>query len=152
MLFRLVVTMRSASYSGLTIGSNLLNFVKYLIIVAVGISLSLVFVSSSFIITTSVALICLTLAYSYKYWKNGVDAELAYWLIFYASFGIALLGVGLLQTHAECLNLIGECYSRRLPPWLFEFKIIWKGLLSYLNAAAIIVSVLKILAANQTAK
>jgi hypothetical protein len=144
--------MRGASYSDLTIGSNLLNFVKYLIIVIVGLSLSVVFSSSSFILTTVFSLVFLTLTYSYTYWKNGIDAKLAYWLIFYAGFGITLLGIGLLQTHAECLNLIGECYSRRLPPWLVEFKIIWKGLLSYLNAAAIIVSVLKILAANQTAK
>ena len=141
----------SASWwSGLTIGSNLLNFVKYLIIVIVG--LSVVFSSSSFILTTVFSLAFLTLTYSYTYWKNGIDAKLAYWLIFYAGFGITLLGIGLLQTHAECPSLIGDCYSRALPPWLFEFKIIWKGLLSWLNASAIIVSVLKILVANQTAK
>ena len=128
----------------------MLNFVKYLIIVIVG--LCVVFSSSSFILTTVFSLAFLTLTYSYTYWKNGIDAKLAYWLIFYVGFGITLLGIGLLQTHAECPSLIGDCYSRALPPWLFEFKITWKGLLSCLNASAIIVSVLKILAANQTAK
>jgi len=141
-----------SSWSGLTIGSTLLNFVKYLIIVLVGLSLSVVFSSSSFILTTVFSLAFLTLTYSYTYWKNGIDTKLAYWLIFYAGFGITLLGIGLLQTHAECPTLIGDCYSRALPPWLFEFKITWKILLSCLNASAIIVSVLKILAANQTAK
>ena len=128
----------------------MLNFVKYLIIVIVG--LSVVFSSSSFILTTVFSLAFLTLTYSYTYWKNGIDAKLAYWLIFYAGFGITLLGIGLLQTHAECPTLIGDCYSRTLPPWLFEFKIAWNVLLSCLNASAIIVSSLKILAANQTAK
>ena len=128
----------------------MLNFVKYLIIVIVG--LSVVFSSSSFILTTVFSLAFLTLTYSYTYWKNGIDPKLAYWLIFYAGFGITLLGIGLLQTHAECPTLIGDCYSRDLPPWLFEKKIIWKGLLFCLNASAIIVSVLKILAANQTAR
>ena len=141
-----------SSWSGLTIGSTLLNFVKYLIIVLVGLSLSVVFSSSSFILTTVFSLAFLTLTYSYTYWKNGIDTKLAYWLIFYAGFGITLLGIGLLQTHAECPTLIGDCYSRALPPWLFEFKITWKILLSCLNASAIIVSALKILAANQTAK
>ena len=130
-----------------------MKFLKYLIIFSVGIILSVAFATKfAFIKTTSVALISLMLAYSYKYWKNGVDAELAYWLIFYASFGITLLGVGLLQTHYECLNLIGECYSGRLPPWLFEFKIIWKVLLSFLNAASIISSVLIISALKHSTK
>ena len=137
-------------WSGLTIGASLLNFVKYLIIVIVG--LPVVFSSSSFILTTVFSLAFLTLTYSYTYWKNGIDAKLAYWLIFYAGFGITFLGIGLLQTHAECPSLIGDCYSRALPTWLFDFKMTWKGLLSWLNASAIIVSVLKILAANQTAK
>ena len=130
----------------------MLNFVKYLIIVLVGLSLSVVFSSSSVILTTVFSLAFVTLTYSYTYWKNEIDAKLAYWLIFYAGFGITLLGIGLLQTHAECPTLIGDCYSRALPPWLFEFKITWKILLSCLNASAIIVSALKILAANQTAK
>ena len=128
----------------------MLNFVKYLIIVIVG--LTVVFSSSSFILTTVFSLAFLTLTYSYTYWKNEIDAKLAYWLIFYAGFGIALLGIGLLQTHAECPTLIGDCYSRDVPPWLFEFKVVWKVLLSWLNACAIIVSVLKTLAANQTGK
>jgi len=130
----------------------LVNFMKYLIIVLVGLILSEVFSSSSVILTTVFSLAFLTLTYSYTYWKNEIDAKLAYWLIFYAGFGIALLGIGLLQTHAECPTLIGDCYSRDLPPWLFEFKVVWKVLLSWLNACAIIVSVLKTLAANQTGK
>ena len=130
----------------------MLNFAKYLIIFIVGLSLAVVFSFSNFILTTVVSLLFLTLAYSYFYWKNGIDAKLAYWLMFYAGFGITLLGLGLLQTHAECLTLIGDCYSKRLPPWLFEFKIAWKILLSCLNASGIIFSGLKILTVNQTAK
>ncbi len=148
--YYLLLLWSASWWSGLTIGSNLLNFVKYLIIVIVG--LPVVFSSSSFMLTTIFSLAFLTLTYSYTYWKNGIDAKLAYWLIFYAGFGITFLGIGLLQTHAECPSLIGDCYSRALPTWLFDFKMTWKGLLSWLNASAIIVSVLKILAANQTAK
>lgn len=139
--------MESLSTNGIVgqvIGLHLLNFVKYLIFVIVGLSLSVVFSFSNFMLTTVFSLVFLVLSHSYKYWKNGLDAELAYWLLFYAGFGITLLGVGLLQSHAECLNLIGECYSNRLPSWLFEFKIMWKVLLSSLNAAAVIWSVLKI--------
>jgi hypothetical protein len=39
----------------------------------------------------------------------------------------SILGIGLLQTHLDCLSLWGDCYSSRYPHWLMDIKplLLW---------------------------
>jgi hypothetical protein len=95
-------------------------------------------------LTIIVALASLTLTYGIRYWKDGIGAGLAYWYIAYAGIAILLLGLGLVQTHAECRFLFGECYSEKLPSWFHFLKDLWSFLCLGLSMAAIIVSIIKI--------
>ena len=35
---------------------------------------------------------------------------------------IAILGVGLMQAHLDCLSLWGDCYAHGYPYWLADYK------------------------------
>lgn len=35
---------------------------------------------------------------------------------------VAIMAVGLLQSHLGCLSLWGDCYSRNYPGWLMKWK------------------------------
>ncbi|HAY46820.1 MAG TPA: hypothetical protein DCY55_11145, partial [Gammaproteobacteria bacterium] len=52
-------------------------------------------------------------------------------------FGLALLGIGLLQTHAGCMFLIGDCYQQGLPSYWFYFKVAVNLGLTTLNGFAL---------------
>ena len=70
---------------------------------------------------TLVIIPLLALSYSIRYWREGIGVELAYWGLVYAGFGLVLLGIAMLQSHAGCMFLIGDCYPPRLPSWLSDF-------------------------------
>ena len=50
---------------------------------------------------------------------------------------VMLLGIGLVQTHAGCMFLIGDCYQPTLPPWMFEIKAGANLYLTIVNALAL---------------
>jgi hypothetical protein len=54
----------------------------------------------------------------------------AFWLALLTSI-IAVLSIGILQTHLGCLSLWGDCYSHNYPFWLRDWKplIIWSPLI-----------------------
>ena len=55
----------------------------------------------------------------------------------YVGFGLALLGTGLLQTHAGYIFLIGDCYQHGLPSYWLEAKIGVNSGLKILNGLAL---------------
>ena len=115
---------------------------KILLVGFYGLLFLLVFSISSyfgFFLTSLIASSILTISYLARYRKEGLGAELAYWAIAYAGFCIALLGIALLQSHADCWSLIGDCYQQTLPTWLYQFKIIYNLALIMLNSAAVAV-------------
>ena len=89
---------------------------------------------------TALSLVMLTLSYVFKYYKFGVGAGLSYWYIIYLSFALVLLGIGLLQMKAGCIYLLGDCYSKELPYWVTDLKLIWTFSLLLFNSIAIIYS------------
>jgi hypothetical protein len=82
--------------------------------------------------------ISLTASYFGIYLRNGLNSELAYWGLAYAGFSILILGIGLVQSHAGCQSLIGDCYQPKLPSGLFELKIIVGFFLICTNGLAIL--------------
>ena len=90
-----------------------------------------------FMLVTAVAILLLTTSYAVKYRREGVGAGLAYFGFAYVGFGLALLGIGLLQTHAECMFLIGDCYQQGLPSYWFYFKVAVNIGLTTLNGFAL---------------
>lgn len=97
----------------------------------------------SFVITIA-AISLLTVSYFLRYLRGLLGVELAYWGLIYAAFAIILLGVGLLQSHAGCLFLFGDCYQPSLPSWLMELKIALGIALRLTNIFAIIMSILNL--------
>ncbi len=49
-----------------------------------------------------------------------------------------LLAIGLLQSHAGCRELIGDCYQPSLPGWLFAFKTVSYLFLVLINSISVI--------------
>ena len=100
-----------------------------------------VFLASSYLglggITLSVIPL-LTLSYLTTYRKKGLGVELAYWGLTYAAISIGVLGVGLLQSHAGCIFLFGDCYQPTLPSWLWGFKIAGPLFLTGANVIAVL--------------
>jgi hypothetical protein len=88
--------------------------------------------------TGALVVVSLTLSYLGIYVRDGLSSGLAYWGLAYAAFAIIFLGIGLIQSHAGCPTLIGDCYQRSLPSRLFEFKIFIGFLLLATNGLAII--------------
>jgi len=94
---------------------------------------------------TLVIIPLLALSYSIRYWREGIGVELAYWGLVYAGFGLVLLGIGMLQSHAGCMFLIGDCYQPRLPSWLSNFKILYHLKLLFVNSIAVTVIILNVI-------
>lgn len=122
----------------------MIKFLKFLAIAIICSSTFVIISKLHLQLTIAAALASLTLAYGISYWKDGIGAGLAYWYIAYAGLAIVLLGLGLVQTHAECRFLFGECYSEKLPFGFVFFKDLWSFSCVGLNVVAIIVSILKI--------
>jgi len=95
------------------------------------------FQAVGFILVTAAVILLLTITYAVKYRREGVGAGLAYFGFAYVGFGLALLGIGLLQTHAECMFLIGDCYQQGLPSYWFYFKVAVNLGLTTLNGFAL---------------
>ena len=91
-----------------------------------------------FALTTLVVITLLTMSYSIRYWREGIGVELAYWGLAYSAFGMALLVIAILQSHAGCLFLVGDCYQQSLPSWLADFKVLYYLSLMMLNSCAFI--------------
>ena len=97
-----------------------------------------------FALTTMAIIILLTISYSIRYWREGIGFELAYWGLVYAAFGLVLLGIAMLQSHAGCMFLIGDCYQPRLPSWLSNFKLIYNLKLLVVNTVAVTAIILNV--------
>ena len=97
-----------------------------------------------FALTTLAIIVLLTISYSIRYWREGIGFELAYWGLVYAAFGLVLLGIAMLQSHAGCMFLIGDCYQPRLPSWLSNFKLIYNLKLLVVNTVAVTAIILNV--------
>jgi hypothetical protein len=97
-----------------------------------------------FALTTLVVITLLTMSYSIRYWREGIGVELAYWGLVYVAFGLVLLGIAMLQSHAGCMFLIGDCYQPRLPSWLSDFKILYNLKLLVVNSIAVTMIILNV--------
>jgi hypothetical protein len=106
------------------------------------ISFPLVFMSINYLgitTTTLIVIALLTTTYSIVYWRNAaLGTGLAYFGLSYVGAGMLLLAIGLLQSHAGCRELIGDCYQPSLPPWLFELKTISYLFLVLTNSISVI--------------
>ena len=98
-----------------------------------------------FALTTLVVITLLTMSYSIRYWREGIGVELAYWGLVYAAFALVLLGIALLQSHAGCMFLIGDCYQPRLPLWLSNFKLLYNLKLLIVNSVAVTVIIINVI-------
>jgi len=94
--------------------------------------------------TTLIIITLLAMSYTIRYWREGGGIELAYWGLVYAAFGWVLLGIALLQSHAGCMFLIGDCYQPRLPSWLSNFKLLYNLKLLVVNSVAVTMIILNI--------
>ena len=90
-----------------------------------------------FMTVTATAILLLTASYAIKYWREEVGTGLAYFGLTYSGFGLALLGIGLMQSHAGCTFLIGDCYQQSLPSYWLEFKLVVNLGLTMINGLAI---------------
>ena len=90
-----------------------------------------------FMAVTAAAILLLTASYAIKYWREEVGTGLAYFGLTYIGFGLALLGIGLMQSHAGCTFLIGDCYQQSLPSYWLEFKLVVNLGLTMINGLAI---------------
>ena len=89
--------------------------------------------------TTIFVIALLTITYFIVYWRDAaLGAELAYFGLSYVGAGMLLLAIGLLQSHAGCRELIGDCYQPSLPGWLFAFKTISYLILVLINSISVI--------------
>ena len=98
-----------------------------------------------FALTTLVVITLLAMSYCIRYWREGIGVELAYWGLVYAAFGLVLLGIALLQSHAGCMFLIGDCYQSRLPSWLSNFKLLYNLKLLVVNSVAVTMIILNVI-------
>jgi hypothetical protein len=98
-----------------------------------------------FALTTMAIIVLLTMSYSIRYWREGIRVELAYWGLVYSAFGLVLLGIAMLQSHAGCMFLIGDCYQPRLPSWLSNFKLLYNLKLLVVNSVAVTVIILNVI-------
>ena len=91
----------------------------------------------SFMLITATVILMLTASYAIKYRRGGAGIGLAYFGLAYVGFGLAFFGIGLLQTHAGCMFLIGDCYQHGLPSYWFYFKVAVNLGLTTLNGLAL---------------
>ena len=45
-----------------------------------------------------------------------------YWCMTQTYCFIAILGVGMMQAHLDCMSLWGDCYAHDYPAWLANYK------------------------------
>ena len=60
-----------------------------------------------------------------SYWLRGENKPripFNYWCIAQIYCFIAILGVGMMQAHLDCMSLWGDCYARNYPFWLADYK------------------------------
>jgi len=101
-----------------------------------------------FALTTLIIITLLAMSYFIRYWREGGGIELAYWGLVYSAFGLVLLGIALLQSHAGCMFLIGDCYQPRLPSWLSNFKLLYNLKLLVVNSVAVTTIILNVRRTN----
>ena len=90
-----------------------------------------------FMLVTAATILLLTASYAIKYWREEVGTGLAYFGLTYSGFGLALFGIGLMQSHAGCTFLIGDCYQQSLPSHWIEFKLVVNLGLTMINGLAV---------------
>lgn len=99
------------------------------------------FSSIGFLMPTVAVVFVLSVSYWLEYWKKGIGVELVYWGLAYVGSALSVIGIGLVQSHAGCTFLIGDCYQQTLPPWWFEAKVVIRQFLILLNALALTTSI-----------
>ena len=60
-----------------------------------------------------------------SYWLRGENKPripFTYWCFAQIYCFIAILGVGMMQAHLDCMSLWGDCYARNYPFWLADYK------------------------------
>ena len=60
-----------------------------------------------------------------SYWLRGENKPripFNYWCIAQIYCFIAILGVGMMQAHLDCMSLWGDCYAHGYPSWLADYK------------------------------
>jgi|TARA_B110000305_G_scaffold121662_1_gene136376 hypothetical protein len=90
-----------------------------------------------FMLITTAVILMLTASYAIKYRREGAGVGLAYFGLAYVGFGLAFFGIGLLQTHAGCMFLIGDCYQHGLPSYWLEAKVGVNSGVKILNGLAL---------------
>ena len=111
--------------------------VKFLIFLSATVFSFFLFKALGFMLVTAAVILSLTASYAVKYWREEVGAGLAYFGLAYVGFGLAFFGIGLLQTHAGCMFLIGDCYQHGLPSYWLEAKVGVNSGLKILNGLAL---------------
>ena len=110
-----------------------------------GVSISAIyfgFLAYGIALTSLPVIAALTVSYFLRYCQDEIGTGLAYWGLVYAAAAIVLLGVAVMQSHANCILLIGDCYQPSLPAWLLDFKrIYWLSLIT-INAGALVTAIL----------
>ena len=71
---------------------------------------------------TAPVLIVLLLSYLKRPQGQRMGSSLVLWLVTYQMYFIALIGVGLIQTHIGCQSLLGDCYVENYPTALWAYK------------------------------
>jgi hypothetical protein len=60
-----------------------------------------------------------------SYWlrgKNKPKIPFVYWCFAQIYCFLAILGVGMMQAHLDCMSLWGDCYTLNYPFWLADYK------------------------------
>ena len=74
-------------------------------------------------------LLLLGISYSLTSRSKLLSLEFAFWLISYQFLFIALLGIGLIQSHIDCPMPLEECYVEGYPAALDLIKLVTEVLL-----------------------
>lgn len=74
-----------------------------------------------------------------------LSLEFAFWLISYQFLFIALLGIGLIQSHIGCPMPLGECYVGDYPAALDLIKLVTEALLLLWLVSAVGASVFNLI-------
>ena len=90
-------------------------------------------------VTSFPALILVWLSYLAR-GENNPKIPFAFWPVTQIYCFIAILGVGMMQSHLDCLSLWGDCYAHNYPAWLANFKPLLLNSISLWLGLAIIVS------------
>jgi hypothetical protein len=78
-----------------------------------------------------------------SYWLRGENKPkipFVYWCLAQVYCFIAILGVGMIHAHLDCMSLWGDCYVHHYPGWLYDFKPLLLNSISLWLVLAIIAS------------